>query len=63
MTRWEYTERCHCHVIGDIHTLGVLNEFGDLGWELVAALPGENSILVSLFFKRPLPEGDGEGTG
>jgi hypothetical protein len=66
MIKWEYKtvkinsgnfsqESFELTVVDDF-----VNQFGELGWELVStlllALPGEFSFNVVLFFKRPISE-------
>jgi hypothetical protein len=51
--KWEYRR---IRAIGDISKDQILDEMGNEGWELVAAIRVGNDITVELYFKKPKQE-------
>ena len=49
--KWEYRTRLVSDP-GNAEQIDILNEFGDLGWELVQVLILQNSSTYRFYFKR-----------
>lgn len=56
-TQWEYRVETFGKVLGaakDEELCATLNGWGEEGWEVIAALPRENTNKVRVLAKRPL---------